>query len=32
MLVTYHIPSINCFRDSMGKGPAEVAPFMCMHS
>ncbi|GMP66337.1 hypothetical protein CsSME_00026733 [Camellia sinensis var. sinensis] len=32
MLVTDHIPSINCFRDFRGRGPAEVAPSMCMHS
>ncbi|GMP34462.1 hypothetical protein CsSME_00007319 [Camellia sinensis var. sinensis] len=32
MLVTDHIPSINCFRYSRGRGPAEVAPSMCMHS
>ncbi|GMP87819.1 hypothetical protein CsSME_00040038 [Camellia sinensis var. sinensis] len=32
MLVTDHIPSINCFRDSRGRAPAEVAPSMCMHS
>ncbi|GMP73188.1 hypothetical protein CsSME_00031016 [Camellia sinensis var. sinensis] len=32
MLVTDHIPLINCFRDSRGRGPAKVAPSMCVHS
>ncbi|GMP49942.1 hypothetical protein CsSME_00016749 [Camellia sinensis var. sinensis] len=32
MLVTDHIPSINCFRDSRGKGPAKVVSSTCMHS
>ncbi|GMP34554.1 hypothetical protein CsSME_00007377 [Camellia sinensis var. sinensis] len=32
MLVTDQIPSINCFRDSRGRGPVEVVSSMCMHS